>query len=47
MRNFLKIRLSSDSDRPNKGTRSHNRLGYTSLLNKMISASIPVAVVLC
>ena len=41
----LNIMLSSDSLRPNIGTRSHNLFGYASLLSITASASKPVAFV--
>ncbi|KAK2573982.1 hypothetical protein P5673_000093 [Acropora cervicornis] len=42
---LLNIKLSSDTVRPKTGTRSHHRLGYASLLKRIINASIPVAIV--
>ena len=43
----LKIRLNWESLLPNRGTRSDHLLGYVNLLNIIIRASSPVAVVPC
>ena len=42
---LLNMKLSSDTVRPKTGTTSQHRLGYASLLKRIINASIPVAIV--
>ena len=42
---LLNINLSSDTVRLKTGTRSLHRLGYANLHKRIISASIPVAIV--